>query len=388
MNLLYLTVLDEKDNVKCGILGKIKGQISSFERFGLNVFFGRFSGSNMFLIDGCNTKKNIYVSMGNTRKRLRSIYNEVYSFVINNKINAVYIRFMPLDSKAIRFYSSLKKNGVKVIIEFYSHNLELEAKKTAIRDFIKKRYSKAFREFISLFINKYYFSRLHTCIDRIVTTTEVGDMYGVHTINVTNGIDVSTTKARIRSYNEFDFNIISVAMISIWHGYDRIIRGISEYYNRGGMDNILYTVIGDGEEKTNLEKMVKELNLQDHVFFVGIKLKNELEKYYNEADIALEMLAGFRRTSGKISSIKMAEYFAKGIPVIYASDCDIYPYPMNKFCYRVKNDDSYIDIFKIIEYTRELNNNNKNIEETMHKIAEKQFDWTVTMRKLVEYLLN
>lgn len=388
MRLFYLTALDEEDREKCGVLGKIKGQISSFKQAGIDVHFGRFIGKNNFVIEDYNNRVIINAIDGNTRKRVGSIYDELFDYICKERINVIYIRFISLSSKTISFYKKLKRNNVRVIIEFYSHNLELEARKTATRNLKKGKLVAAVKGYASLFINKCNFSKLHTCVDLIVTTTKVPNLYGLKTINVVNGIDVSSCKIRSKQNNKYDFNIISVAMISPWHGYDRVIKGLAQYYENGGEKNILYTVIGDGEEKANLVKMVRDFRLEKHVLFTGIKLNEELASYYDQADIALEMLAGFRRTKGQISSIKMAEYFSKGIPVVYAADDRLYPEAVEKYCYWVCNDDSPVNIDELILFCSRLYHEEHDLSIKMHGLAAEYFDWSNTMRELIEYILK
>lgn len=388
MNLIYITALDVLDKEKCGIYGKISGQINAMKRNDINVYFGHFYGNDKFIIE-LNEQNCILEAYGkNTRAKFSSIYNKLFDYIREKSIKTVYIRFVSLDKNAINFYQSLKNNGIKVIIEFYSHNLELEASKTIKRLLANKEYLKAFKNKISLCINKYYFKKLHNCVDLIVTTTEIEKLYNIPTINVINGIDTNLTNIRKKMINEYDFNIISVAMISPWHGYDRVIKGIANYYKNGGKLNILYSVIGDGEEKINLEFLVKNLGLEKHVVFPGIKLGKELDYYYSIADVALEMLAGFRRTQGQISSIKMAEYFAKGIPVIFSSEKNLYSSEVNKYCYRVPNNDSDISIQEIIDFSIKLQKNEYNVESSMHSIAKKEFEWAVTMKELLKYILR
>lgn len=387
MKILYLTALDELDREKCGILGKINGQINAFRKRNVEVFFGHFMGQTDFVIENKGRSTITFSASGKTtRDRMGSLYMELLEFCKKEHVSIVYIRFMSLDAKAIRFYHNLKKERIKVVIEFYSHNLELEAKKTVKRQMRNGQYFSAIKGAISAIINKKYFLKLKECVDLIVTTTPVGELYGVKTINVVNGIDADHSPARVKKDNDFDFNIISVAMISVWHGYDRVIRGISDYYKNGGEKNILYTVIGDGDERPNLEQMVHDLKLENHIVFAGIKLKEELNSYYDVADIALEMLAGFRRTNGLISSIKMAEYFVKGVPVIYAADQDAYSDERALYCYRVSNDDSAIDIDALIEFSNNLYMQNNDIAKQMHELAKDYFDWEYTMRELMDYL--
>ena len=388
MKILYLTGLDEQDREKCGILGKIRGQINSFERAGIDVCFARFCGKSCLTISGLADDICVKASGKTIRERLASVYDDLFSIIVREQIRKVYIRFTSLDSRAICFYKRLKKENISIIIEFYSHNLELEALKTVQRNIKNRKYLEAMKGLASLQLNRLYFPKLHNYVDRIVTTTPVGDMYGIPTINVVNGIDIASSVIRIKESNSYDFNIISVAMISPWHGYDRIIKGISQYYIAGGTANIRYTVVGDGEERPSLEKLVYSLGLQAHVEFVGIKLNEELIPYYNQADIAIEMLAGFRRTKGHISSIKMAEYFAKGIPVVYSGDGDSYNEEIARYCYRVSNDDSPVNISRMIDFCKSLQSEEKDVEKNMHDIASKYFDWSVTMKDLCDFVIK
>lgn len=387
MKLFYLTALNDQDREKCGILGKINGQINAYKKSDIEVYFGHFSGEKFSIEhEGKTILHN--VKKGNTRTKLGSIYNYIYSLIRKKHIDIIYIRFASLDEKAINFFYNLHKINVQIIIEFYSHNLVLEAKKTALRDFKAGKVLNAIKSYASLTINQYYCTKLHNYVDLIVTTTPVDKLYGIPTINVVNGIDTSASSVRIKSNNEYDFNIVSVAMISTWHGYDRIIKGIANYYQNGGDKNIHYTVIGDGDEKANLEKLVHDLQLENHVEFTGIKVKEELEPYYNYADVALEMLAGFRRTDGNISSIKMAEYFAKGVPVLYASNSEIENFEIKKYCIYVENNDSDVDVFELIEKTNKIYSSSGNVSQKMHDVAKKYFDWTVTMKDLLSYINN
>lgn len=386
MRLFYLTALDDLDREKCGILGKIYGQIHSFEQNSFHVSFGHFHGKDCFLIKNDGAETQLEARGANTRDRMGSIYEAVKKYIMEQGIQALYIRFISLDGRAIQLYQYLHEHGVRIIIEFYSHNLELEAQKTAIRNFRNGKLLTAIKGVVSLNINRVCFYQLRNCIDLIVTTTPVDSMYGVPTLNVRNGIDTEAVQVRKKTDNGYDFNIISVAMISSWHGYDRMIKGIADYYHNGGNINILYSVIGDGEEKCNLEQLVKNNHLEEHVVFTGIKLANELDEYYNHADVALEMLAGFRRTKGSISSIKMAEYFAKGIPVVCATEKQQYSEEIQKYCFLVENDDSNVNIDGLIRFITSFNGQYDRVCKEMHHIAKEQFDWSFTMQPLFHLL--
>lgn len=387
-SLLYLTVLNIEDQEKVGILGKIHGQILAMKKRGIDVHFGHFLGLNTFVIEHGSVKK--YPAKGNnTRKRLSSIYDRLIEYLGQEGIQYVYIRFTGLDSHAIMFYKKLKEMNIHIIIEFYSHNLELEMKKSIFRAIKEYNLVLAAKSTASYLIDKHYLNKIKNYVDIIVTTTPVdGGMYGIPTINVRNGITPETFTRIDKVDNGYDLTIVSVAMISVWHGYDRVIKGLSNYYKNGGKKRVKYYVIGDGEARQSLEKMTDELGLNENVCFTGVKTGKDLDNYYNQSDLALEMLAGFRRTNGPISSIKMAEYFAKGIPVLYSTNVDFYDQKVLEYCYRIPYDESPVNFEDIFAFIESLKRKKENISDCMHKIAIDEFDWVVTAKELHEYILN
>ncbi|NQU77332.1 glycosyltransferase [Candidatus Falkowbacteria bacterium] len=106
--------------------------------------------------------------------------------------------------------------------------------------------------------------------------------------------------------------ILSVGHLIKLKGYDLAIKALKDIQKE--IPNILYIIIGGGEEKENLKKLAQELNLEDKVIFTGeIKDKKELSKYYQAADI----FAGPSRSEG--FGIVFLEARAFGLPIV-ASD--------------------------------------------------------------------
>src|SRR5678815_5341639 len=77
---------------------------------------------------------------------------------------------------------------------------------------------------------------------------------------------------------------------------------------RSRFPQLRYFILGQGEEKCELEKLVKELGLNDVVLFAGTT--SELENAYNMADI-LVML-----TDDEGNSIACHEAMSSGLPVL------------------------------------------------------------------------
>ena len=66
---------------------------------------------------------------------------------------------------------------------------------------------------------------------------------------------------------ERKMNIIYVGRLSKVKGIDILLNSLKDVYNENY--NITTTIVGDGEEKQNLEKLIIELGIQNNVQFVG-----------------------------------------------------------------------------------------------------------------------
>lgn len=72
-------------------------------------------------------------------------------------------------------------------------------------------------------------------------------------------------------------------LINHYKGLDILLRAFYRYTNLGG-DGVLW-LIGDGEDRAKLEKLVSELNLNDKVVFWGSRFGNEKLGLLNSSDI-------------------------------------------------------------------------------------------------------
>jgi glycosyltransferase involved in cell wall biosynthesis len=75
--------------------------------------------------------------------------------------------------------------------------------------------------------------------------------------------------------------------------------------------DFVYILIGQGEEEKKLKKLVKELNLENRVYFLGEIDNKELYKYINMADLFVQPSIG-----NEAFGITLVEAMACGLPVI------------------------------------------------------------------------
>jgi glycosyltransferase involved in cell wall biosynthesis len=166
----------------------------------------------------------------------------------------------------------------------------------------------------------------------------------------TNGIDLRKVPIRTYQPNSFDtINLIGVANLSFWHGYDRVIKAIDYLINNKKINyKINFFVIGEGDELENLKSLVYKYQLLNYVIFVPFKNTNDLNYYFSESHLAVGSLGLHRKNLKIASELKAREYVAFGIPFI-ATGIDLDFQKSNNFRYEISLDENYTCIANLIE---------------------------------------
>ncbi len=105
-----------------------------------------------------------------------------------------------------------------------------------------------------------------------------------------------------------DFKIVSVGSLFYGKGYDVLINAFhkSKLFEKGS----IITIVGEGNERRNLEKQIKILGLQNNIFLVGQKNKNEIVEILLSNDLFVHS------SRGENFSVAIIEGQAAGLPVI------------------------------------------------------------------------
>ena len=104
--------------------------------------------------------------------------------------------------------------------------------------------------------------------------------------------------------------LVFIGSLRKWHGLDQIILAMVELGKR--LPNIYLLLVGDGEERTKVERLISKNQLEDRILMFGEKPFDEIPNYINAADICL---GSFIEKPG-ISPLKVYEYMACGKPLI------------------------------------------------------------------------
>ncbi|NLV27960.1 MAG: glycosyltransferase family 4 protein [Methanomicrobiales archaeon] len=226
--------------------------------------------------------------------------------------------------------------------------------------------------------------------DAIVGVTNEITQYQLHhsasTLkpNITIGNGISVNSCIIRDCPAFDgntINLLCLANFSRWHGYDRLLYGLSNYH---GPVNIIIYFSGDGVELPNIKKLVETLKLEKKVIFTGFKSGIDLDNLFNNCHIAVGSLALHRIGLNEASILKAREYCARGIPFVYgAKDPDFplhFPYILN-----IPANENPVEFEDIINFVQTVCSNPGH-PKIMREYALKYLDWSIKMKKLKFFL--
>lgn len=247
---LFLTNhdLDESN----GISKKIVSQVKAIEQLGYTTYLVsiRFIGDSQFsVING-----NIFCLLGNrwTKALFRNAiyYNRLYNFVENKNIQILYIRYTQLaDIFFLNFLRRCKKLHCRVYMEIPTYPYDGEFPNNVFRLAFVKFNDRVYRNFF------------HFYVDRIVTFSTDNQIFGIDCINISNAVDENLIPlVEKNKSNNKNINFIGVANLNFWHGYDRMVEGINNYYNEDHDTNVCFYIVGEGNSE--VEKKISNNDQQ------------------------------------------------------------------------------------------------------------------------------
>ena len=369
--LFYLAMVDFENWESDGICKKILNQIHALRSMHYNVDF-------------CYIKKGVtYVQRDQEEKRIgkakgiiirKRVCEDVKNFMKNKKYEGIYIRYCFSDRYFINLLKFLKDNKVKIVVEIPTYPYDAE---------FQDKWDKK----LVLFLDKYYRKIMKEYVDRIVTYSKDKMIFGIPTLNCVNGIDFSQVSVRNNLQQATSINLIAVASMVKWQGYDRLIKGIGEYYRTNGRRNLKLFLVGCGPEINYYKEISSKYKIDKHIFFCGMKFGEELDAIYNICDLAVAPLGMHRKDVYISSALKTREYVAKGLPIITSTRIDVFPEDKCYFVCRVPEDESLIDIRTIIKYYDEiyLKKDKSDVIKEIRDYGKQVCDMIVVMKDIVNY---
>ena len=291
-----------------------------------------------------------------------------------NDADFLYIRQVYHDQSFLRYLKNIRKCNprIKLIYEVPTYPFE-PGEKSSWRNhsFNLKR-----RKSIKAIFDQ---------MDRVVTFYGQKTILGVPCIDLINGYDFSSIRLPHRVRTD-TIHVISVALTAFWHGYDRFLAGLADYYEHGGKENIVYHYVGSviPEHK----QFVTDHKLEDHVIFHGMQSGEPLKAIMNQSFLGIDVLGGHRKDYPVSSSLKSREYCAYGIPIITSSPVDFLPKD-SPFQFVAPYDDSPVDIEAVLKYYHTLYDGREcnEVSAEIRAFAEARCDMKTTMKPVADWLL-
>lgn len=290
----------------------------------------------------------------------------------------IYLRRTVADHAYIDFLRRIKEEypRCKVIIEIftYPYNKDDFGKWNAWPFFLKEMI---------------YRRQLEKYVDRFVTYSQDEEIFGIPTIRTTNGVDLHQIRLVTGTYSSDRIVLVGVAYMQRQHGYERLITGLKEYYDRAVSERKVYLyLVGDGPEKDYYQKLVSRYQLQNYVILYPTMIGEELDEIYDQADIALASFgfykAGVYHTN---SSLKVCECLAKGLP--FATGCTIAGIEDTcPFMFLFPNDKTVISIEQLINKFDKLRKGKEKQELAMEirNFAAEKVSMEKVMKPIIEYI--
>lgn len=160
--------------------------------------------------------------------------------------------------------------------------------------------------------------------------------------------------------------LISIGRLTRQKNFSFLIKNFGKLLEKN--KSIKLVIVGDGEEKKKLLRQVDELNLQDHVQFVGYK-KN-IYNYLKHSNYYIST------SNWEGSSLSMIDAAYIGIPIL-CSDCpsgrkEFIDLNKRGYLYASNNDQDFIEKFNLM-----INANKKEIKSKLIKAKKETKKYTL-----------
>lgn len=160
---------------------------------------------------------------------------------------------------------------------------------------------------------------------------------------------VYSKKIREHYIGDKKYMFCTVSRLSREKNIDFIINGLYKLKNEIG-DIFNFIIIGDGPEKKKLEKLCKNLDLEENIFFVGEKPNSVIKEYQGASDLFL-----FASTS-ETQGIVLVEAMAAGLGVIAVKSPGVNDIVKDKFngISTERNINEWVEAIEKVIFDKEL----------------------------------
>lgn len=304
-------------------------------------------------------------------------YGCIYDYCIREGIQFVYARcFQNANPWLIHFFKRLKNAGVHTVTEIPTYPYDSE--------FV----GFPFQTRVGLKIDQLFRHRLYAQMDAVVTFSDATEIFGQRTINISNGVDFDSIPLHNNQLSTASspLHLIGVAEVHYWHGYDRLIAGLGEYYQQVEKPREVFFHIVGGVGQSEMfnsihapgfSELMDKYRIRDKVILHGQLFGSQLDDVFNQCQFAIGSLGRHRSGITNIKTLKNREYATRGIPFIYSeqdSDFDCMPYVV-----KAPADESPIDIQQIVDFVDSYSMPPTEIRKTVEHLT-----WKIQMQRVID----
>lgn len=362
--MLYITYVDLYGKAGVGVLKKIKSQIFVFKKCFGKVYLTVWKGQMVYLLDG---DRVIDKELAVTRAMCHTV---IEKWLDKYEIKRTYIRYNFSDKWFLEFLEIQKEKGIKTVLEIPTYPYEGEI---AAGRFKRLRIE-----------DNYYRERLCQYVDWVATNSEAEKIFGMSCIKLLNGVDMESHPLCLKNKTNKKIVLICVSVMAIWHGYERILEGLFNYYNDKGEYDFLFKIVGEGNEKERYQFLVSKYGLESRVEFCGMLGGEDLDRQYALADIAVSSLGLYKTGIKDVTPIKGAEYCARGIPFICGYHDMRFPKRAD-YIMTVPNNPEPINMHEVIAFYEHITLQ-EDYRKKMRDYALEHFTWESIMAPIVGLL--
>ncbi|QIU95717.1 glycosyltransferase family 4 protein [Bacteroides faecium] len=353
-----------------GISKKIHYQVKALKECGVDVRLCYYditsNGDRRWMVDD---EVIADFGTGTTAKLWKRVYySPIIEYARRENIGLVYIRsHHNANPFTLKLVKRLKRTGARVVMEIPTYPYDQEYVSSSMK--------------LHLIIDQCFRRQLSKHLDGIVTFSNAETIFGGKTIRISNGIDFDAIPMRRHSENDTtkELHLIAVAEVHYWHGLDRMVKGLADYYRTNPEYKVYFHIIGplSGErEREEILPVIRDNHLEPYVILHGPLHGDELDAQFERADFAIGSLGRHRSGITYIKTLKNREYAARGFAFAYSEtdeDFDSMPY-----VWKVPADESPIDIPKLMEFQQSLKITPAEIRESVRPLS-----WKAQMQKVV-----
>ena len=150
----------------------------------------------------------------------------------------------------------------------------------------------------TLLIDKCFRHTLAKRLSGVITFSDYQTIFGSRTIQISNGIDFKRNQAKeTHKRHEPWAPLDRGGGIHYWHGFDRLVKGLVNYYQANSGYNVYFHIVGNfaaKREENDILPLIKKYNLERYVILHGMRHGEELDELFEQADMGIGSLARHR----------------------------------------------------------------------------------------------